>query len=167
MPAGFTGLPDGNTHFHGTWAVEINYYMDPRLPAREPAIALPSAAAPASTGRKATAPTVASAVPASNKTRTEINSEPIRPDLRRQQADVGPKYTHFVDVWVAYRYWENKFGPRRQQSHQRRLLHRGGRQQQELHGKVVVFRRLGQVLTGAEVPNSAMISQRDRGFFGW
>jgi hypothetical protein len=22
----------------------------------------------------------------------------------------GPKYTHFVDVWVAYRYWQNKFG---------------------------------------------------------
>ena len=22
----------------------------------------------------------------------------------------GAKYTHFVDVWVAYRYWQNKFG---------------------------------------------------------
>ena len=22
----------------------------------------------------------------------------------------GPKYSHFVDVWVAYRYWQNKFG---------------------------------------------------------
>ena len=28
VPAGFTGLPDGNTHFNATWAVEINYYMD-------------------------------------------------------------------------------------------------------------------------------------------
>jgi hypothetical protein len=23
---------------------------------------------------------------------------------------MGPKYTHFVDVWVAWRYWQNKFG---------------------------------------------------------
>jgi hypothetical protein len=22
----------------------------------------------------------------------------------------GPKYSHNVDVWVAYRYWQNKFG---------------------------------------------------------
>ncbi len=22
----------------------------------------------------------------------------------------GDKYSHFVDVWVAYRYWQNKFG---------------------------------------------------------
>ena len=23
---------------------------------------------------------------------------------------MGAKYSHFVDVWVAYRYWQNKFG---------------------------------------------------------
>jgi hypothetical protein len=23
---------------------------------------------------------------------------------------LGAKYTHFVDLWVAYRYWQNKFG---------------------------------------------------------
>jgi hypothetical protein len=23
---------------------------------------------------------------------------------------LGAKYSHFVDVWVAYRYWQNKFG---------------------------------------------------------
>jgi len=22
----------------------------------------------------------------------------------------GPKYAHMVDTWVAYRYWQNKFG---------------------------------------------------------
>jgi hypothetical protein len=22
----------------------------------------------------------------------------------------GAQYSHFVDVWVAYRYWRNKFG---------------------------------------------------------
>jgi hypothetical protein len=22
----------------------------------------------------------------------------------------GAKYSHFVDLWVAYRYWQNKFG---------------------------------------------------------
>ena len=23
---------------------------------------------------------------------------------------MGDKYSHFVDVWVAYHYWQNKFG---------------------------------------------------------
>ncbi len=23
---------------------------------------------------------------------------------------MGPEYSHFVDLWVAYRYWQNKFG---------------------------------------------------------
>src|SRR5207244_11845438 len=26
------------------------------------------------------------------------------------KAFMGDKYSHFVDVWVAYRYWQNKFG---------------------------------------------------------
>ena len=49
---------------------------------------------------------------------------------------MGPKYSHFVDVWVAYRYWQNKFGldhnapsagvlhPRRRHASRAELLHR-------------------------------------------
>ncbi|MBR1323752.1 hypothetical protein JQ585_33080, partial [Bradyrhizobium sp. U87765 SZCCT0109] len=49
-------------------------------------------------------------IPATNATKMEINSEPIRLTFDASKAFWGPKYTHFVDVWVAYRYWENKFG---------------------------------------------------------
>jgi hypothetical protein len=46
----------------------------------------------------------------STATKTEFNSEPIRLTLDASKAVMGPKYSHFVDVWVAYRYWQNKFG---------------------------------------------------------
>jgi hypothetical protein len=39
-----------------------------------------------------------------------LNSEPIRLTFDASKAFAGPKYSHFVDVWVAYRYWQNKFG---------------------------------------------------------
>ncbi len=109
MPAGFTGLPDGNTHFHGTWAVEINYYMDLGfLPENLQYFAVSGRAG--FYGPKGDGTYGGFTVPASNKTRTEINSEPIRLTFDASKLMWGPKYTHFVDVWVAYRYWENKFG---------------------------------------------------------
>ena len=40
----------------------------------------------------------------------EFNSEPIRLTIDASKAMWGAKYSHFVDVWVAYRYWQNKFG---------------------------------------------------------
>jgi hypothetical protein len=40
----------------------------------------------------------------------EINSEPIRLTYDASKAIWGKKYSHFLDVWVAYRYWQNKFG---------------------------------------------------------
>src|SRR6202035_4753037 len=46
----------------------------------------------------------------SNATKIEFNSEPIRLTFDASKAAFGPKYSHFVDVWVAYRYWQNKFG---------------------------------------------------------
>jgi hypothetical protein len=42
--------------------------------------------------------------------KTELNSEPIRLTFDASKAVYGAKYTHFVDVWVAWRYWQNKFG---------------------------------------------------------
>jgi len=47
---------------------------------------------------------------ASTATKTEINSEPIRLTFDASKAFMGPKYAQFVTVWVAYRYWQNKFG---------------------------------------------------------
>jgi hypothetical protein len=39
-----------------------------------------------------------------------LNSEPIRLTFDASKALWGPRYAHFVDLWVAYRYWQNKFG---------------------------------------------------------
>ena len=46
----------------------------------------------------------------STASKTELNSEPIRLTFDASKAFAGPKYSHFVDLWVAYRYWQNKFG---------------------------------------------------------
>src|SRR5246127_5996606 len=46
----------------------------------------------------------------STASKTEFNSEPIRLTFDASKAFAGAKYSHFVDVWVAYRYWQNKFG---------------------------------------------------------
>jgi hypothetical protein len=42
--------------------------------------------------------------------KTEFNSEPIRLTFDAGKAAMGTKYSHFVDIWAAYRYWPNKFG---------------------------------------------------------
>jgi hypothetical protein len=109
---GVTCNADGNTSFRPTWAVETNYYMDlgffpenmqffsvsGRLGWYGPkgdSNSLPALSGP---GRLSTA------------SKTEFNSEPIRLTFDASKAFAGPKYSHFVDVWVAYRYWQNKFG---------------------------------------------------------
>lgn len=102
---GVTCLVDGNTEFRGTWAVEINYYMDLGfLP--------PSLSYFAISGRAGFyGPKGGDTSPlASVPTKTEINSEPIRLTFDASKAIWGPKYAHNVDLWVAYRYWQNKFG---------------------------------------------------------
>jgi hypothetical protein len=109
VPAGFTGLPDGNTHFNATWAVEINYYMDLGfLPPNLQYFAVSGRAG--FYGPKGRGDYAGFTLPAANNTKTEINSEPIRLTFDASKAVWGEKYTHFVDLWVAYRYWENKFG---------------------------------------------------------
>ena len=47
---------------------------------------------------------------ASTATKTELNSEPIRLTFDASKAVWGQKYSQFVTLWVAYRYWQNKFG---------------------------------------------------------
>ena len=109
VPAGFTGIPDGNTHFHGTWAVEVNYYMDLGfLPENLQYFAISGRAG--FYGPKGNGTYGGFTLPAANNTKTEINSEPIRLTMDWSKLIWGPKYSHFLDTWVAYRYWENKFG---------------------------------------------------------
>jgi hypothetical protein len=43
-------------------------------------------------------------------TKVSLNAEPIRLTFDASKAMWDPKYSYYVDVWVAYRYWQNKYG---------------------------------------------------------
>ncbi len=106
--AGVTCNIDGNTDFRTTWAIETNYYMDLGfLPENLQFFAISGRAAWYGPQGNLNSPLG----PASGGTPTkvELNSEPIRLTLDASKAIWGPKYSHNVDVWVAYRYWQNKF----------------------------------------------------------
>jgi len=106
---GVTCLSDANTDYKGTWAVETNYYMDLGfLPPSMQVFSISGRAAWYGTKGNQNSPLgVASG---GTGTAVEFNGEPIRLTLDASKAIWGPKYSHFVDVWVAYRYWQNKFG---------------------------------------------------------
>jgi len=107
---GVSCLADGERSFKPTWAVETNYYMDLGfLPESMQYFSISGRAG--WYGRKGTeANPLPYAFPGNINTVVEFNSEPIRLTFDASKAFWGPKYTHFVDVWVAYRYWQNKFG---------------------------------------------------------
>jgi hypothetical protein len=101
--------PDGNTSYPATWAVETNYYMDLGfLPENMQYFAISGRAAWYGPKGNQNAPLglASGGVP----TKTEFNSEPIRLTFDASKAFWGPKYSQFVTTWVAYRYWQNKFG---------------------------------------------------------
>lgn len=108
MPAGSTGLPDGIRHFDPTWGVEMSYYMDLGfLPTNLQYFAISGRAGfygPKGNGAYAAFTSAAA------KTTTEINSEPIRLTFDVSKLAWGEKYSHYLETWVAYRYWKNKFG---------------------------------------------------------
>ena len=112
---GITCLTDGNTRFKPTWAIETNYYMDLGfLPENMQYFSISGRAAWYGTKGTETAP-LPYATPfvggvGNANTAVEFNAEPIRLTLDASKAAWGAKYSHFVDVWVAYRYWQNKFG---------------------------------------------------------
>jgi hypothetical protein len=103
---------DGNTDFHTTWAVEMIYYMDLGfLPPEAQFFSISGRAGfYGPKGDSNGLPFNSGPGPFSTATKTEINSEPIRLTFDASKAFLGPKYTHFVDLWVSYRYWQNKFG---------------------------------------------------------
>lgn len=103
---GGVGIPTGNTEFRGTWAIETNYYMDLGfLPENMQFWSVSGRAA--WYGPKGTGTSIA--IPGNIPTVTEFNSEQ-RITMDVSKAIWGEKYSHFLDVWVAYRYWQNKFG---------------------------------------------------------
>jgi hypothetical protein len=104
-------IADGNTSYKPTWTVETNYYMDLGfLPPNMQYFAISGRALWIGTKGSDTEPLPASVVNGVYPTKVEFNSEPIRLTFDAAKAAWGDKYSHMVDVWVAYRYWQNKFG---------------------------------------------------------
>lgn len=103
---------DGNRSFNTTWAIETNWYMDLGfLPENMQYFSISGRAAWYGPKGDQNAPLVGTGVGRfSTATKTEFNSEPIRLTFDASKALAGPKYSHLVDVWVAYRYWQNKLG---------------------------------------------------------
>lgn len=109
IPPGFAGIPGGHLNFNPTWTVEANYYMD--LGFLPETIPLAISGRGSVVGAKGTGYS-AGLVPASLlvPTKAELLLEPIRLTLDVSKVVWGPKYSHFVDVWVAYKYRQNIFG---------------------------------------------------------
>ncbi|MBR0859122.1 hypothetical protein [Bradyrhizobium liaoningense] len=110
--AGFSCNADGNVSLRPTWAVEVNYYLD--LGFLPPSLQYFSISGRAGwygpKGDKRGLPAFSGLGRFSTATATEFNSEPIRLTFDASKAMMGPKYSHLVDLWVAYRYWQNKYG---------------------------------------------------------
>ncbi len=106
---GVTCSPDGNTSYNPTWAVELNYDMD--LGFLPESIRYFSISGRAGFyGPKGNQNQPLGLASGGTATKVELNSEPIRLTFDASKAFMGAKYSHLVDVWVAYRYWQNKFG---------------------------------------------------------
>ncbi|MBR1088579.1 hypothetical protein JQ621_13995 [Bradyrhizobium manausense] len=104
-------LADGNTSYKPTWTVEVNYYMDLGfLPQNMQYFAISGRAGWIGTKGSDTEPLPVSVANGVYPTKVELNSEPIRLTFDASKAAWGDKYSHMIDVWVAYRYWQNKFG---------------------------------------------------------
>ncbi|WP_316228236.1 MULTISPECIES: hypothetical protein [unclassified Bradyrhizobium] len=110
--AGVSCNATGNVSYHPTWAVEANYYMD--LGFLPPSLQFFSISGRAgwygTKGDSNGLPALSGAGRFSTASAVEFNSEPVRLTFDASKAMMGPKYSHLVDVWVAYRYWQNKFG---------------------------------------------------------
>ncbi|MTJ83473.1 MAG: hypothetical protein F8N37_21005 [Telmatospirillum sp.] len=109
---GVSCLSDGNVRYHGTWAIETNYSMElDFLPDSMRFFSISGRAAWYGPKGDQNAPLPTRGVgPNSTATKTEFSSEPIRLTFDASKAFWGRDRSHFVDMWVAYRYWQNKFG---------------------------------------------------------
>jgi hypothetical protein len=108
-------IDDGNKQFQPTWALETNYYMDLGF--------LPESLNYFSVSGRAQllgpmgpengqlpANPLPIGAPTNAFTAVSLNSEPIRLTFDAAKAIWGPKYSHYVDLWVSYRYLQNKLG---------------------------------------------------------
>jgi hypothetical protein len=102
-------VSDGNQDFNTTWTVETNYYMNLGfLPEDMQYFAISGRAG--WVGPKGNFNAPLGLASGGTPTKTEFNSEPIRLTFDAGKAIWGSKYSHALDLWVSYRYWQNKLG---------------------------------------------------------
>jgi hypothetical protein len=106
---GITCLADGTVVYNGTWSLEAGYYMNLGfLPENLQYFAVSGRAT--WRGPKGNANNPLGVAGGGIETKTELNSEPIRLTFDASKFALGPTRSHFLDLWVAYRYWQNKSG---------------------------------------------------------
>jgi hypothetical protein len=108
-------LTDGDRQYQPTWAIETNYYMNLGfLPESVRYFSISGRAAWIGPMGPENSPLPYNPLPlirpTNSMTAIQLNSEPIRLTFDASKAMWGAKYSHYIDVWVAYRYWQNKYG---------------------------------------------------------
>ena len=122
---------DGNTNYKPTWAVETNYYMDLGfLPQNMQYFSISGRAGWYGTkGDSNGLPALSGPGPVLHRLQDRIQQRTDPSDLRRLEGGLGCRSTRTSSiVWVAYRYWQNKFGLDHN-AHARRLHRRRHRRQ--------------------------------------
>ncbi|WP_426443399.1 hypothetical protein [Bradyrhizobium genosp. P] len=112
---GVSCIDDANRQYKPTWSIETNYYMDLGfLPESMRYFSISGRAQLIGTmgpeNGQLPANPLPVASPTNSLTAVSLNSEPFRLTFDASKAVWGPKWSHYVDVWVAYRYWQNKYG---------------------------------------------------------
>jgi hypothetical protein len=106
---GVTCLSDGTVVYNGTWSLEANYYMNLGfLPENLQYFSVSGRAT--WRGPKGNANAPLGVAGGGIETKTELNSEPIRLTFDASKFAWGPSRSHFIDLWIAYDYWQNKSG---------------------------------------------------------
>lgn len=96
---------DGNAYFQPTWRIETNYNLPLGFLPENMQFWMISGRLTVN-GHKGPRGDKATNEPYA----TEWNAEPIRLTFDAGKALWGPKMTHWIDLWVAYRYWKNALG---------------------------------------------------------
>jgi hypothetical protein len=99
---------NGRKHFKPTWSLESSYSLN--LDAIQGLEHFAISGRATLRGPKGNQNSPLGRASGGRPTKLEINSEPLRIIFDASGAWVGPHYSHRVDLWVAYRYWHNKFG---------------------------------------------------------
>lgn len=102
-------IADGNLNFHVTWAFDASYYMPLGFLPETIPLAISGRVQVVGPGGFGYAPgqLPPGLLPTS---KTQILTEPIRLTLDASKLFWGARYSHAVDVWVAYKYSQNLLG---------------------------------------------------------